>query len=91
VLESSKSVARRLHTPGFATHYFVSNGLNVGSGNDSLGQMLAFADRNGNMHTFRYDILGRQTVDAITTLGSGRMALLAASKPSMILRVIRIS
>jgi hypothetical protein len=34
--ESSKAVARRLHTPGFATHYFVGNGLDVGSGNDSL-------------------------------------------------------
>ena len=34
--ESSKSVARRLHTPGFATHYFRGDGLDVGSGNDSL-------------------------------------------------------
>ena len=32
MFESSKSIARRLHTPGFATHYF------VGSGNDTLGK-----------------------------------------------------
>jgi SAM-dependent methyltransferase len=36
--ESSKSIARRLHTPGFATHYFVGHGIDVGSGNDSLGR-----------------------------------------------------
>jgi len=90
VFEGSKSIARRLHTPGFATHYFVGNS-DVGSGNDSLGLMLAFTNRNGNMHISRYDILGRQMVDAITTLGSGRIAILAASKPSMIARVIRNS
>ena len=33
--------------------------------------MLTFTDRNGNVHTFTYDILGRQTIDAVTTLGSG--------------------
>jgi len=38
VNEISKSIARRLHTPGFATHYFVGNGLDVGSGDDSLGK-----------------------------------------------------
>jgi SAM-dependent methyltransferase len=36
--EASKAIARRLHTPGFATHYFVGHGLDVGSGDDSLGQ-----------------------------------------------------
>jgi SAM-dependent methyltransferase len=38
VNESSKSIARRLHTPGFVTHYFVGRGIYVGSGNDSLGR-----------------------------------------------------
>jgi len=37
--ESSKAVARRLHTPGFATHYFAGAGLDVGSGGDSLGKV----------------------------------------------------
>jgi SAM-dependent methyltransferase len=36
--ESSKAVSRRLHTPGFATHYFVGHGIDVGSGSDSLGR-----------------------------------------------------
>jgi SAM-dependent methyltransferase len=39
VNESSKAVARRLHTPGFATHYFVGDGIDVGSGSDSLGRV----------------------------------------------------
>jgi len=33
--------------------------------------VLTSTDRNGNVHTFTYDILGRQTIDAVTTLGSG--------------------
>ncbi len=36
--ECSKAVARRLHTPGFATHYFVGDGIDVGSGDDSLSK-----------------------------------------------------
>jgi RHS repeat-associated protein len=38
---------------------------------DSLGENLTFTDRAGNVHTYSYDILGRQTSDAITTLASG--------------------
>src|SRR5262249_40600054 len=38
MFECSKAVARRLHSPGFATHYFVGEGLDVGSGRDSLGR-----------------------------------------------------
>jgi RHS repeat-associated protein len=38
---------------------------------NALGQVLTFTDRNGNVHTFSYDVLGRQTSDTITTLGSG--------------------
>ncbi len=37
----------------------------------ALGQKLTVTDRNGNVHTYTYDILGRQTADAVTTLGSG--------------------
>ena len=28
-------------------------------------------DRNGNVHPYSYDVLGRQTSDAVTTLGTG--------------------
>jgi RHS repeat-associated protein len=35
------------------------------------GQVNTFTDRNGNVHTYSYDVLGRQTVDAITMLGTG--------------------
>ena len=38
---------------------------------NQLGQVLTFTDRNGNVHTYTYDVLGRVTADAITTLGSG--------------------
>jgi len=38
---------------------------------NQLGQAITFTDRNGNVHTYSYDILGKITSDAITTLGSG--------------------
>jgi RHS repeat-associated protein len=38
---------------------------------DALGETLTKADRNGNVHTYSYDVLGRQTADAVTTLGAG--------------------
>jgi RHS repeat-associated protein len=38
---------------------------------NQIGQVLTKTDRNGNVHAYSYDILGRQTMDAITTLGSG--------------------
>ena len=33
--------------------------------------MLTKTDRNGTTHTYSYDVLGRLTSDAVTTLGSG--------------------
>jgi RHS repeat-associated protein len=36
--------------------YFTYNGL---------GQALSQRDRNGNLHTYRYDVVGRQTSDAV--------------------------
>ncbi len=38
---------------------------------NALGQTLAATDRNGNIHTLTYDVLGRLVSDAVTTLGSG--------------------
>ena len=38
---------------------------------NALGETLTYTDRNGNVHTYSYDVLGRQTSDAVTTLGSG--------------------
>ncbi len=38
---------------------------------DALGERLTYADRDGNVHTYSYDVLGRQTADAVTTLGTG--------------------
>jgi SAM-dependent methyltransferase len=38
VHECSKAVARRLHSPGFATRYFVGDGLDVGSGPDPFSR-----------------------------------------------------
>jgi RHS repeat-associated protein len=36
-----------------------------------LGQVKTKTDRNGTVHTYSYDVLGRVVSDAITTLGSG--------------------
>jgi RHS repeat-associated protein len=38
---------------------------------NALGQIVTATDRNGSVHTYSYDILGRVTSDAVTTLGSG--------------------
>ena len=38
---------------------------------DALGDTLTNTDPNGNVHTYTYDVLGRMTSDAVTTLGSG--------------------
>src|SRR6202012_4936232 len=38
---------------------------------DHLGETLTETDQNGNTHTYTYDSLGRMTLDAVTTLGSG--------------------
>ncbi len=38
---------------------------------NALGQVVESTDRNGTKHTLAYDILGRVTADAVTTLGSG--------------------
>ena len=38
---------------------------------DAAGEPLTKTDRNGNVHTYTYDVLGRQTSDSVTTLGSG--------------------
>ena len=36
-----------------------------------LGDTLTDTDPDGDVHTYSYDVLGRQTADAVTTLGSG--------------------
>ncbi|WP_237722933.1 RHS repeat domain-containing protein, partial [Singulisphaera acidiphila] len=38
---------------------------------NALGQVKTATDRNGTVHTYTYDVLGRQISDAITTPGSG--------------------
>ncbi len=38
---------------------------------NALGDTVTFTDRNGSTHTYSYDVLGRQTADAVTTLGEG--------------------
>jgi len=36
--ELSKSIPRRMHEPGFATHYFNGHGIDIGCGEDALDQ-----------------------------------------------------
>ena len=38
---------------------------------NALGQVTSMTDRNGTTHQYSYDVLGRLTADAVTTLGSG--------------------
>jgi len=38
---------------------------------DNLGETLTKTDQNGTTHTYSYDSLGRLTLDAVTTFGSG--------------------
>ncbi|OWK38391.1 RHS repeat domain-containing protein [Fimbriiglobus ruber] len=38
---------------------------------NALGQVVTSTDRNGTTHTYTYDVLGRVTSDAVTTLGTG--------------------
>lgn len=38
---------------------------------NALGQNVTFTDRNGTIHTYSYDVLGRQTSDTVTTLADG--------------------
>jgi SAM-dependent methyltransferase len=52
--ESSKAVARRLHTPGFATRYFVGSGIDVGCGTDPLSQLAVLFP--GIQHVVDHDI-----------------------------------
>ena len=38
---------------------------------DALGETTGMTDQNGTTHAYSHDVLGRQTLDAVTTLGSG--------------------
>src|SRR5262249_25968610 len=38
---------------------------------NAVGQRTSFTDRNGNVHSYSFDVLGRQTSDSVTTLGTG--------------------
>ncbi len=38
---------------------------------NALGETVQATDRNGNVHQYTYDVLGRMTSDAVTTLGAG--------------------
>ena len=38
---------------------------------NALGETTGYTDRNGNTHSYLYDVLGRQISDQVTTLGSG--------------------
>jgi RHS repeat-associated protein len=52
---------------------YPDNGMNLTENYryNALGQRVGMTDRNGTTHSYTYDVLGRQTVDAVTTLGAG--------------------
>jgi len=45
---------------------------------NALGQALTMTDRNGTVHSYSYDVVVRQTADAITTLPSPMLAIVAS-------------
>jgi YD repeat-containing protein len=61
----------------YATEYpSQSNGLPSNSNEivdeyDALGEVNQMTDRNGNVHAYSFDVLGRTTSDAVTTFGTG--------------------
>ncbi len=62
--------------PATVTHPDPSSGSASSSEQDvatvnALGEPLTRTDRNGSVHTYSYDVLGRVISDAVTTLGSG--------------------
>src|SRR5262249_37289718 len=38
---------------------------------DALGEKTTFTDRRGDVHKYSFDVVGRPTADAVTTLGAG--------------------
>jgi RHS repeat-associated protein len=52
---------------------YPDNGLNLAEnyGYNALGQLVSKTDRNGTTHAYTYDVLGRQTADAVTALADG--------------------
>jgi RHS repeat-associated protein len=38
---------------------------------NALGEVVSKTDRNGDVHSYTYDVLGRQTSDAVTAFGTG--------------------
>lgn len=38
---------------------------------NALGDRIRFSDRNGTVHSYGYDVVGRQVSDAVSTLGAG--------------------
>ncbi len=58
---------------------------------NALGQTVQSTDRNGNVHQYTYDVLGRITADAVTTLGAEWMVRCGASSMPMIARATTTS
>jgi YD repeat-containing protein len=56
-----------------ASTVYPDNGqpLTESYGYDALREMTGKTDRNGTTHAYTYDVLGRQTADAVTALGAG--------------------
>ena len=67
---NSNDLVREVRYPDPSTGASISSSKDVLTVN-ALGQALTMTDRNGTVHTYSYDVVGRQTADAITTLGSG--------------------
>ena len=67
---NSNDLVKEVRYPDSSTGASSSADKDVITSN-ALGQKLTVSDRNGNVHTYTYDVLGRQATDAVTTLGSG--------------------
>src|SRR5262249_9110333 len=67
---TSNDVLKELRYPDKSTGAASSSEKEVYAVN-ALGQQKTKTDRNGNVHTYSFDKLGRLTSDAVTTLGTG--------------------
>ena len=54
---------------------------------NNLGQTLTKTDRNGSVHTYAYDVVGRQISDTVTTLGAGVDASTRRVVPLLVLEL----
>ena len=68
---TSNDLLREIVHPDKTTGAASSTRAGTAASYNALGERITTTDRNGNVHTYSFDVLGRPTADAVTTLGTG--------------------